>query len=258
MVRPPSIVPLAVIAVLGAGCGARSEPVAAVSAAVVTVPDGAGGTVRVRPGDGPTITTDAGAAATLRALGAPVELVPVDDVAKRLAATPLPRMAVLAPDVETPAGVPVLRWTLTDPSVAGQLIARLALAAGKPAEGVKLARTVDDGVRASLARAAGEASTKVLVEGTAARSLAGLVQRLNSTVVGYSTLVAAAREKPDVWLVTPGTPRTLSSLRRLNELQHVGAVSRKRFEIVDPATFTPSPDLPARLAALVAVLHPAT
>lgn len=258
MVRRSYIVPLAAIALLGAACGARSEPIAAVPAAVVTVPDGAGGTVRVRPGDGPTITTDAGAAATLRALGAPVELVPVDDVAKRLSAMPLPRMAVLAPDVETPAGVPVLRWTLTDPTVAGELIVRLALAAGRPAEGVELARTVDDGVKTALARAAGEAPTKVLVEGTAARSLAGLVQRLNSTAVGYSTLAAAGREKPDVWLVTPGTPRTLASLRKLDELKHVGAVSQKRFEIVDPATFTPSPDLPARLAALVAVLHPAT
>jgi ABC-type Fe3+-hydroxamate transport system substrate-binding protein len=258
MLRRSSIVPLAAIALLGAGCGARSEPIAAVPAAVVTVPDGAGGTVRVRPADGPTITTDAGAAATLRALGAPVELVPVDDVAKRLTASPLPRMAVLAPGVETPAGVPVLRWTLTDPIVAGELIARLGLAAGKPAEGVKLARTVDAGVQESLARAAAEAPTKVLVEGTAARSLAGLVQRLNSTAVGYSTLAAAAREKPDVWLVTPGTPRTLSSLRKLDELKRVGAVSQKRFEIVDPATFTPSPDLPDRLAALVAVLHPAT
>jgi hypothetical protein len=252
------IIPLAALALLGAGCGARSEPIAAVPAAVVTVPDGAGGSVRVRPSDGPTITTDAGAAATLRALGAPVELLAVDDVAQRLTATPLPRMAVLAPDVETPAGVPVLRWTLTDPAVAGDLIARLALAAGKPAEGVKLARTVDAGVRESLTRAAAEPTTKVLVEGTAARSLAGLVERLNSTAVGFSTLAAAARDRPDVWLITPGTPRTLSSLRKLNELQRVAAVSQKRFDVFDPAMFTPSPALPARLAALVAALHPAT
>ncbi len=258
MIARSYIVPLAAIAVLGAGCGARSEPVATVPAAVVTVPDGAGGTVRIRPGDGPTITTDAGAAATLRALGAPVELVTVDDVADRLTATPLPRMAVLAPGVETPAGVPVLRWSLTDPAVAGDLIARLALAAGKPAEGVKLAQTVDDGVAASLTRAAAETPTKVLVEGTAARSLAGLVQRLNSTAVGFSTLAAAARDRPDVWLVTPGTPRTLSSLRKLEELRRVGAVSDKRFGVVDPATFTPSPELPDRLADLVALLHPTT
>ena len=258
MVGRSYIVPLAAIALLGAGCGARSEPIAAVPAEVVTVPDGAGGTARVRPSDGPTVTTDAGAAATLRALGAPVELITVDDVAKRLTAAPLPRMAVLAPGVETPAGVPVLRWTLTDPAVAGDLIARLALAAGKPAEGVQLARKVDEGVQESLTRAAGETPTKVLVEGTAARTLAGLVERLNSTAVGFSTLAAAARDKPDVWLVTPGTPRTLSSLRKLDELKRVAAVRQKRFEVVDPAMFTPSPDLPARLAALIAQLHPAT
>jgi ABC-type Fe3+-hydroxamate transport system substrate-binding protein len=250
------LVPLAAIVVLGAACGARSEPIAAVPAAVVTVPDGDGGTVRVRPSAGPTITTDAGAAATLRALGAPVELVAVDDVVARLTAEPLPRMAVLAPGVETPAGVPVLRWSLTDPDVAGELIARLGLAAGKPAEGIRLARTVDAGVRTSLAGAATAPATKVLVEGTAARSLGGLVQRLNAAPVGFSGIAAAARDKPDVWLVTPGTPRTLSSLRKVDELKAVAAVREKRFEIVDPASFTPSPDLPARLAALVALLHP--
>ncbi len=257
MSRRAYILPLAALAVLGAGCGARSEPIAVVPAAVVTVPDGAGGTARVRPSDGPTITTDAGAAATLRALGAPVELITVDEVADRLTAAPLPRMAVLAPGVQTPADVPVLRWSLTDPTVAGDLIARLALAAGKPAEGVRLARTVDAGVRESLARAEGEGPTRVLVEGTAARSLAGLVQRLNATAVGFSGLARAARDKPDVWLVTPGTPRTLASLRRVEELQRVEAVRQKRFRIVDPATFTPSPQLPARLADLVALLHPA-
>ena len=255
MSRRSQTLSLVAIALLGVGCGARSEPIATVPAVVVTVPDGAGGTVRVRPSDGPTITTDAGAAATLRALGAPVELVTVDAVAERLAATPLPRMAVLAPGVDAPSGVPVLRWSLTDPSVAGELIARLALAAGRPAEGVRLARTVDDGVRDALAGTAGPAP-RVLVEGTAARSLAGLVQRLNATPIGFSGLAAAARDQPAVWLVTPGTPRTLGSLRKLDELRRIEAVRQKRFQIVDPATFTPSPQLPGRLAALVALLHP--
>jgi hypothetical protein len=258
MPRRSHILALAAIALPCVGCGARSEPIAAVPAAVVTVPDGTGGSVRVRPSDGPTITTDAGAAATLRALGAPVELVAVDDVATRLTAAPLPRMAVLAPGVETAAGVPVLRWSLTDPTVAGELIARLALAAGRPAEGVKLARTVDAGVRKALTGIEDAPRTRVLVEGTAAPSLAGLVNRLNATPVGFSGIAAAVRDKPDVWLVTPGTPRTLASLRKLDELKRVDAVRRQRFGIVDPATFTPSPDLPTRLAALVALLHPAT
>jgi hypothetical protein len=256
VIRRSSILTLAAIALLGAGCGARSEPIAAVEAAVVTVPDGAGGTVRIRPTDGPTITTDAGAAATLRALGAPVELVTVDALATRLTASPLPRLAVLAPGVETPAGVPVLRWSLTDPVVAGELIARLGLASGKGAEGVRLARTVDQGVRDALRRAAAEPSVQVLVEGTAARSLAALVQRLNATPKGFTGIAAAARDKPDVWLVTPGTPRTLASLRKVDELKRVEAVRSKRFGVVDPAAFTPSPDLATRLAALVTVLHP--
>jgi hypothetical protein len=256
VIRRSSILPLAAIALLGVGCGARSEPIATVDPAVVTVPDGAGGTLRIRPTDGPTITTDAGAAATLRALGAPVELVTVDDVATRLAREPLPRLAVLAPGVETPAGVPVLRWSLTDPTVAGELVARLGLASGKGAEGVRLGRTVDKGVSAALRRAEGQPPVQVLVEGNAAPSLAGLVQRLNATAKGFTGIANAARDKPAVWLVTPGTPRTLASLRKVDELKQVEAVRDKRFQIVDPAAFTPSPDLPARLAALVTVLHP--
>ena len=256
MARRSSILPLATIALLGAGCGARPEPIATVPAAVVTVPDGAGGTLRIRPTDGPTITTDAGAAATLRALGAPVELVPVDSVATRLAAAPLPRLAVLAPGTEAPAGVPVMRWSLTDPAGAGELVARLGLATGKGAEGVKLGRAVDEGVRDALQRAAAEPPVQVLVEGTAARSLAGLVQRLNATPKGFTGVAAAARDKPDVWLVTPGTATTLASLRKVDELRRVEAVRARRFGIVDPALFTPSPDLPARLAALVTMLYP--
>ncbi|MDX6377389.1 MAG: hypothetical protein QOE98_1692 [Gaiellaceae bacterium] len=258
MIRRSHILPLAAIVLLGAGCGARNEPTAAITAAVVTVPDGAGGTARVRPTDGPTVTTDPGAAATLEALGAPVELVAIDAVAARLTATPLPRMAVLAPGVETPAGVPVLRWSLTDPTVAGELVARLGLAAGKGAEGVRLGRTVDAGVRAALQRAAAEPPARVLVEGTAARSLAGLVKRLNATPIGFTGIAAVVRDRPDVWLVTPGTPRSLASLRQVEELKRVEAVRARRFGIVDPGTFTPSPDLPARLAALVALLHPTT
>ncbi len=256
MIRRSSILPLVAIALVSVACGARPEPIATVPAAVVTVPDGAGGVLRIRPTAGPTITTDAGAAATLRALGAPVELVTVDAVAARLTAEPLPRLAVLAPGVETPPGVPVMRWSLTDPAVAGELVARLGLATGKGAEGIKLARTVDAGVQEALRRAAGQPPVKVLVEGTAARSLAGLVQRLNATPTGFTGLAAAVRDTPDVWLVTPGTPRTLASLRKLDELKRVGAVRSKRFGIVDPAAFTPSPDLPARLDGLVTLLHP--
>lgn len=260
MIRRSHILPLAAIALLAAGCGSRSEPTSAsaIPANVVTVPDGAGGTARVRPTDGPTITTDPGAAATLKALGAPVELVTVDEVAARLTATPLPRMAVLAPGTEAPAGVPTLRWSLTDPTVAGRLVARLGLAAGKGAEGVRLARTLDAGVRDALRRAAAGPPVRVLVEGTAARSLAGLVERLNATPIGFTGIAAIVRDRPDVWLVTPGTPRTLASLRQVDELKHVEAIRAKRFGIVDPAAFTPSPDLPTRLAGLVALLHPAS
>jgi hypothetical protein len=258
VIRRSHILPLAAVALLVAGCGARSEPIAAVPETIVTVPDGAGGTVRIRPTDGPTITTDAGAAATLTALGAPVELLAVDAIAARLTATPLPRLAVLAPGVETPAGVPVLRWSLTDPAVAGQLIARLGLAAGRGAEGVKLARTVDAGVQDALRRASAATDVRALVEGKEAGQLAGLVKRLHATPVGFAGVAAVLRDQPDVWLVTPGTPRTLASLRQVTELKRVPAVRNQRFQMVDPALFTPSPDLPARLDGLVALLHPAS
>lgn len=252
------MIPLAAIALLCAACGARSEPIASAPAAVVTVPDGAGGEVRVRPVDGPTITTDPGAAATLQALGAPVELVNVDDVGARLTAEPLPRLAVVAPGVETPPGVPVLRWSVGDPSTAGEQVARLGLATGRGAEGLELAKTVDGGVRDALARAAAQPDVRVLIEGASAGTLAGLVQQLHATPVGFSGIAAAQEDRPDAWLVTPGTPRTLASLRGVEELKRVGAVRNRRFRIVDPASFTPSPDLPARLGDLVDFLHPAT
>jgi hypothetical protein len=248
---------LAAIACVATACGARPEPVATVQPQVVTVPDGAGGAVSVRPTDGPIVTTDAGAAATLRALGAPVELVTVDRAAQRLAAAPLPRLAVLAPGVEAPPGVPVLRWSLGDPATAGTQVARLGLASGKGAEGVRLGRTVDAGVRAALDRAGAGQPVPVLVEGTAAAPLATLLQRLGAAPVGYTNVKGVQRDQPAAWLVTPGTPRTLASLRAIPELRTVPAVRNRRFLVVDPSTFSPSPDLPARLAGLVTFLHPA-
>jgi ABC-type Fe3+-hydroxamate transport system substrate-binding protein len=65
------------------------------------------------------------------------------------------------------------------------------------------------------------------------------------------------RDGPAAWLVTPGTPRTLASLRAVPELRTVPAVRDRRFRVVDPSLFSPSPDLPGRLADLVAFLHPA-
>jgi len=254
--RRAAILTLAATALLVTACGSRQEPVASVPAEVVTVPDGAGGVVTVRPTDGPTVTTDVGAASTLQALGVPYELVTVDRLAQRLRSAPLPRLAVLAPGVEAPPGVPVLRWSFGDPAAAGALMARLGLATGKGAEGIRLGRTVDAGVRGALTRAGGQPVDKVLVEGTAAPQIATLVQRLHATPVGYTGVAGVQRDNPSAWLVSPGTPRTLGSLRATPELRRVPAVQQRRFRVVDPSLFSPSPELPSRLADLVVLLHP--
>ena len=136
-------------------------------------------------------------------------------------------------------------------------MARLGLAAGKGAEGIKLAQTVDAGVRDALRRAAAEPTTKVLVEGTAAPSLAGARPAAHATPVGSTGMAGvAARQARTSWLVTPGTPRTLASLRAVDELRASPAVQPEAVPVVDPALFTPSPDAAGRLAALVAFLHP--
>lgn len=256
MIRRAHIITLAATALLLTACGSRQEPVTSVPAQVVTVPDGAGGTAEIRPTDGPTVTTDVGAASTLQALGVPFELVTVDRLAQRLRSAPLPRLAVLAPGVEAAPGVPVLRWSLADPTAAGAMMARLGLATGKGAEAVRLGQTVDAGVRGALRRAGGLPATKVMVEGPQAPQLATLVQQLHATPVGYSGVTAVQRDDPTAWLVTPGTPRTLRSLRAAPELRRVPAVQQQRFRVVDPTLFTPSPELPERLAELVAFLHP--
>jgi ABC-type Fe3+-hydroxamate transport system substrate-binding protein len=254
--RRAHIITLAATALVATACGSRQEPVASVPAEIVTVPDGAGGVARVRPTDGPTVTTDVGAASTLQALGVPYELVTVDRLAQRLRTSPLPRLAVLAPGVEAAPGVPVLRWSIGDPGVAGTMMARLALATGKGAEGVQLAHTVDAGVKGALRQAGGQPVTKVLVEGSRVQQLAALVQELHATPVPYSGVAGVQRANPTAWLVTPGTPRTLGSLRATPELRRVPAVQERRFRVVDPTLFTPSPELPSRLAELVGLLHP--
>jgi hypothetical protein len=254
--RRAAILTLAATALLVTACGSRQEPVASVPAEVVTVPDGAGGVVAIRPTNGPTVTTDVGAASTLQALGAPFELVTVDRLAQRLRSAPLPRLAVLAPGVEAAPGVPVLRWAVGDPSAAGTLMARLGLATGKGAEGIRLGRSVDAGVHGALVRAGAQPADKVLVEGSAAPQIATLVQRLHATPVGYSGVIGVQRDNPSAWLVSPGTPRTLASLRATPELRRVPAIQQRRFRVVDPSLFSPSPELPSRLAELVALLHP--
>ena len=256
MTRRAAILTLAAVAILVTACGSRPEPVGTAPPEIVTVPDGAGGTVRIRPTDGPTVTTDPGAASTLKALGTPYELTTVDKLGQRLRSAPLPRLAVLPPGVEAAPGVPVLRWSLNDPNTAGTLVARLGLATGKGAEGIRMGRTVDAGVRGALRRAANAPATKVLVEGSGATQLATVLQRLHTTPVGYGGVAGVQRDDPAAWLVTPGTPRTLASLRATPELRKVDAVQQKRFRVVDPRLFTPSPELPARLGDLVSFLHP--
>jgi len=50
--RRAAILTLAATALLVTACGSRQEPVTSVPAEVVTVPDGAGGVVAIRPTDG--------------------------------------------------------------------------------------------------------------------------------------------------------------------------------------------------------------
>ena len=78
-----------------------------------------------------------------------------------------------------------------------------------------------------------------LVEGSGATQLAAVLQRLHTTPVGYGGVAGVQRDDPAAWLVTPGTPRTLASLRATPELRKVDAVQQKRFRVVDPTLFTP-------------------
>jgi hypothetical protein len=253
--------PILVVAVLAgalglSGCGGRVEPTG--GDAPRAVADGAGGTVTATA-TGPILTTEPGAAETLAALGVgPVELVEATAVAERLTATPAPRLVVLGASIETDAAVPILRWSTADPRATGGLIVRLGLALGRGADGVRVARTTDAAIDDVLRRVRAEPPVRALLEGPAAGELAVLVSLLGGVPSGYRGIAATVRDDPEVWLATPGATTTLRRLRATAELRRVTAVDRKRFAIVDPADFGPSPRLAERLAALADLLHPAS
>ncbi len=252
--RVITVVAVVGVAVATIACGSRVERVTGGSG--IAVADGEGGLVRAAP-SGPVLTTEAGAVEALAMLGVgPVELIDAPAIAERLRKAPAPRLAVLGPGVERPDGVPVLRWATREPAATGSLIARLGLALGRGAEGVRVGRATDAAIADVLRRAAAEPPVRVLVEGPAVGELAVLVQVLGGRPVVYAGIAATIRDDPEVWLVTPGATTTLARLRATVEFRRVTAVNRRRFAVIDPTLYGPSPRLADRLTDLDDILHP--
>ena len=256
--------------VLG-GCGFRSEPTGATASRFpVTTPDAAGRLVTVARAPAQIVSFDGGATATLKALGVGgrVQTFGRDQTSAAITAAIAHADIVIAPgDGDPPPthGVPVFRWT-SEPTAAESAIARLGLAVGKGAEGVRLAGTVAAGVDAALARAAKAAPVRVLITNGSLHALGpetpigGLIARFGGTIAvrqsAFLDFTGLRAANPALWLTQPPGAPTLADLRRNPQTRMIEAVRAGRVSSIDVAVYSASPDLPGALDRLVTLLHP--
>lgn len=253
------------------GCGWKSEPLEPRAERYpLTTPDASGTPVTIPARPESVVTTDAAAAGVLEALRPPVDVRAMPDAtAEELRGVEADLLVVADRPGDMPAGpppsTPVFRYGAARFDDLPDAVSRLALAVGRGPEGVRLAADVGRRLDAVRARGAAAPAVRVFIDAGALqtvdvnRPLARAVQLAGGTLIrtrpGPVSLMRLRRFNPQVWLVLPASGTRLGLLRRRPELKEISAVRSGRVVPVDEADYAPGLRLPARLAALVDLLH---
>lgn len=270
---------LALVALLAAGCGQRSEPTGTTVALYpVTVDDPAGpAPVSLTEKPAHIAVLDREAQAILRALGAPAALAADGNGNPRttLLERSQPSLLVGGPSNDSlqlrrlhgrvPAPLYVVGGDsiaavqrsilelglLTDTAVrARQLAASIATAKAKaapPAGGEQPSVFVDLGF---LATAGSHSYVGDLLRAAGAKDVVGA-----SADPGPLKPAHVARLDPQIWLASSDAGTTLAELRKDPVLKNVAAIKAGRFAIVPAELLQPGPDVAEALAQVAAAIH---
>ncbi len=278
-VRAARLLALALVAALvAAGCAARPEPLGERAESYpVAVVDAAGASVELPARPRLVVSLDAGAAQTLRAVGfekvGKVVQPPPGASAAEIAAfgadlvilpvgTPQGRAAAI---VSAIGATPVFRYGAPDLASLPSLVARLGLLVGRGPEGIVLGEEVATRLDAVRARVAALPRVPTMIDGGNLRALGAETDAARLlAAAGADPIVPTSRVvrfaelrslRPTAWVIAPGSPTTLASLRRSRELAPLPAVADGRVFALAADQLRIGPDLPAALDALVDALH---
>ena len=296
MERGKVVLALLAVALVGAGCGERAEPVGVLAPSYPVQIIGAGGRATVlRAAPERIVALDAGPAALLVKLGAGRTLVGVPvgfrlargttKVARASGQVDVEAVVRLRPDL-------IVATSATDPLDASRAARKthaplylqpassledvfrgvlgLGSLTGRPVGARRFVRSLRHAVRKVEARLADVPPVTVFVDTgffitVGERSLLGdLVRRAKGrSVAGKAPgpepfdLRRLARLDPDVYLATTGSRVTLARLRANPRTRKLTAVKRGRFALVPGELVTePGPRLPRALATVARALHP--
>jgi ABC-type Fe3+-hydroxamate transport system substrate-binding protein len=253
------------------GCGWKAEPRdERAERYPMTTPDSSGRPVVIPARPEAVVTTDAAAGSVLAALDpdAAVRSLPnagpgaLEDVAADL-------LVVSDRPGEPPAALadttPVFRYGAARFDEVPDAVSRLGLAVGRGPEGVRLATDLARRLEAVRARGAAAPKVRVFIDAGALqtvdvnRPLARAVQLAGGTLIrtspGPVSLVRLRRFDPQVWLVLPASGTRLALLRRRDDTKGIDAVRTGRVVPVREVDYAPDMRLPAKLDALIDLLH---
>jgi putative hydrolase of the HAD superfamily len=175
----------------------------------------------------------------------------------------------LGPPGEPPAALadttPVFRYGAARFDEVPDAVSRLGLGRRPWPEGVRLATDLWRRLDAVRARGAAAPKVRVFIDAGALqtvdvnRPLARAVQLAGGTLIrtspGPVSLVRLRRFDPQVWLVLPASGTRLALLRRRDDTKGIDAVRTGRVVPVREVDYAPDMRLPAKLDALIDLLH---
>lgn len=266
----------ALVAMLLAGCGVKSEPLGGNAAFPSHAVDAAGQAVTLAAPPLRIVSFDAGASAILHDLGLGDTTIAataaslqreVSDPSTALVVVPSTIDPALFKTITSATGAPVFRYGANPLTTAPITITQLGLAVGKGPEAAAIAKAVATGLAAISAQIATEPAVRVLLEGRGftafgPTSLPGLAvaaaggtnvvsadQPLNLTDVTALNVAA--------WVSLQPGGSTLASLQGYPELAAIPAIKDGRVVPLPKGGLPVDAALPAALQALTDDLHAA-
>ena len=266
--RPSPVTILLVLAVsVAPGCGRKSEPLGERAERYpLTTPDSSGRPVTIPARPEAVVTTDAAAGTVLAALEPPAAVRALPDAGADELATVDADLLVVGDRASSPqTSTPVFRYGAPRFDDLPDAVSRLALAVGRGPEGVRLAADLARRLEAVRERGAAAPKVRVFIDAGALqtvdvnRPLARAVQLAGGTLIrtspGPVSLVRLRRFDPQVWLVLPASGTRLDRPRRRPDTKGIAAVRTGRVLPANEVDYAPSLALPARLDALIDLLH---
>ena len=266
----------ALVAVLLAGCGVKSEPTKSSLAFPSHAIDASGQTVTLTQTPTRIVSFDVGATAILQDLGlgnvtvAPTAATLSTEVAKSTTALVIVPSTLdpgLLQTITHATTAPVYQYGANPLSTAPSAITQLGLAVGKGPDAAAIAKAVAAGLSALAAQLATESSVRVLLEGRGFTAYGPATPAgLAVTAAGGTNVVTTdqplnladvAGLNVGAWVSLQPGGSTLASLQSYPELATVPAVMDARIVPLPKDGFPIDAALPAALRALADDLHAA-